>query len=166
MYQSQRVVHPIAPVFNADSKVLILGSFPSVASREQCFFYGHARNRFWPLIARLLQSEVPSSIEEKCSLLLRHRLALWDVVQNCNIVGSSDASIQNVVPNDLSIILRTASIQCIAANGACAARLYRKYCLSATGKEILLLPSTSPANAAYSLDALYEVWHAALSPYV
>ena len=154
------VVHPIPPVYRADSRILILGSFPSVKSRETGFFYGHPQNRFWPLLARVLGCAVPQSIEEKKAMLLANGIALWDVLDSCDIAGSSDSSIQNAVPNDLSPILNAAKIQAVFCNGTTASRLYERYLLPVTGMQAVRLPSTSPANASFSLDRLTEQWQA------
>jgi hypoxanthine-DNA glycosylase len=151
-------IHPFEPIYNKDSKILILGSFPSVKSREMNFFYGHPRNRFWSLMARLCKENCPMTIEEKKELLLTHQIAIWDVIASCEITGSSDASIKNVVPNDLSSILDCANIVQIYGNGATACKFYQKYTYQNTGKEIIKLPSTSPANAAWNEERLYESW--------
>ena len=150
--------HPFPAIYAPDSRILILGSFPSVKSREQRFFYGHPQNRFWRVLAALLGTSVPQTVEEKQDFLLAHRIALWDVIASCEIAGSSDASIRSAVPNDLSPILETASIRQIFTNGGTAHRLYRKYICPLTGREDIALPSTSPANAARSLDALVDAW--------
>ena len=153
-----KVIHPIEPVFDSNSKILILGSFPSVASRENMFFYGHPQNRFWRVLAAVFGCAVPESIEEKKHMLLSNRVALWDVAASCQIVGSSDSSIKDVVPNDLGIILNSAPIERIFTNGGTAHRLYKKHCLRQTGIEDICLPSTSPANARFSLDMLTAEW--------
>jgi TDG/mug DNA glycosylase family protein len=145
-------------VYNKESRILILGSFPSVKSREGAFFYHHPQNRFWKVISALCRETLPTTIEEKKWLLLRNKIALWDVIESCEIVGSSDSSIRNVVPNDISIILKTAEIQKIIANGGTAYRLYMKYIYPETNREIIKLPSTSPANATFSLERLLEEW--------
>ena len=150
--------HPFPAIYAPDSRILILGSFPSVKSREQRFFYGHPQNRFWRVLAALLGTSVPQTVEEKQDFLLAHRIALWDVIASCEITGSSDASIRNAVPNDLTPILETACIRQIFTNGGTAHRLYRKYIFPLTGREDIALPSTSPANAARSLDALIDAW--------
>ena len=150
--------HPFPAIYAPDSRILILGSFPSVKSREQRFFYGHPQNRFWRVLAALLDTDVPQSVEEKRAFLLAHRIALWDVIASCEIAGSSDASIRNAVPNDHLPILETASIRQVFTNGGTAHRLYRKYIYPLTGREDIALPSTSPANAARSLDALVDAW--------
>ena len=150
--------HPFPAIYTPDSRILILGSFPSVKSREQMFFYGHPQNRFWRVMAALLGADVPQTVEEKRAFLLANHISLWDVIASCDIAGSSDASIRNAVPNDLTPILETASIRQIFTNGGTAHRLYRKYIYPLTGREDTVLSSTSPANAARSLDALIDAW--------
>ena len=152
------VEHTFEPVYDKNSKILILGTFPSVKSRENQFFYGHPQNRFWKVIAHVTGEEVPKTIEEKKTLLLRNRIAIWDVIHSCKIIGSSDSSIQDVVVNDFSNILKNANIEKIYANGGKAYELYRKYAFEKTGREIIKLPSTSPANAGWSLERLCEAW--------
>ena len=152
------VSHDFEPVFDENSKVLILGTFPSVKSRENRFYYGHPQNRFWKVIAGLTESEVPQTIEEKKKLLLEHGIAIWDVIESCDIIGSSDSSIKNVVPADIERVVANSNIQNIYANGGTAKKLYEKYSQKKTGREIIGLPSTSPANAAYSLERLLECW--------
>ena len=152
------VQHTFEPVFDEHSRILILGSFPSVKSREIQFYYGHPQNRFWKLMAQLLDVPVPQSIDEKKTMLLTHGLALWDVIASCDIKGSSDSSIKNAVPADISRILKAANIQTIIANGGTAFRLYERYCEPVTGRPAALCPSTSPANAAFSLERLSECW--------
>ena len=146
--------HTINPVYDENSRILILGSFPSVKSREQKFFYGHKQNRFWKVVSGILGCEVPQTIEEKKEMLLKHHIAVWDVIQSCEIEGSSDASIRDVIPNDLSEILRTADIQAIYTNGGKAYELYQKYVYPVTKRGIIKMPSTSPANAAWNLARL------------
>ena len=152
------VSHDFEPVFDENSKVLILGTFPSVKSRENQFYYGHPQNRFWKVIAGLTESEVPQTIEEKKKLLLEQGIAIWDVIESCDIIGSSDSSIKNVVPADIESVVANSKIQNIYANGGTAKKLYEKYSQKKTGREIIGLPSTSPANAAYSLERLLECW--------
>ena len=152
------ITHPIDPVFDGASEVLILGSFPSVRSREAGFFYGHPQNRFWRVTAAVFAEPVPQSIEEKRAFLLRCHVALWDVIAACEIVGSADASIRSVVPNDLSRILDAAPIRAIFVNGKTAFRYYRQYAEKDTGRPAVCLPSTSPANAAWSLERLIQAW--------
>ena len=152
------VSHDFEPVFDENSKVLILGTCPSVKSRENQFYYGHPQNRFWKVIAGLTESEVPQTIEEKKKLLLEHGIAIWDVIESCDIIGSSDSSIKNVVSADIERVVANSKIQNIYANGGTAKKLYEKYSQKKTGREIIGLPSTSPANAAYSLERLLECW--------
>lgn len=143
-------IHPIDAVYDSNSKILILGSFPSVKSREDKFFYAHAQNRFWKVCAAVFKKEVPYSTEEKKLFLKECGIALWDVIGACDITASSDATIRNVVPNDISKILQAADIKKIFANGKTAERYYNKYLKDKVGREIQCLPSTSPANAAWS----------------
>ena len=152
------VVHPIAPVFDRDSGILILGSFPSVKSRESGFFYGHPMNRYWKVVSAVFGEDCPATIPEKKDFLLRNHIAVWDVIHSCEITGSSDTSIKNVTVNDLSLILNAADIRQIFANGRTAEKLYRKYIMPVTGRDCVALPSTSPANAAWSLQRLTEAW--------
>ena len=152
------IKHTIAPIYDKNSRILILGSFPSVKSREQQFFYGHKQNRFWKVLAGILGYEVPQTIEEKKEMLLANHIAVWDVIQSCEIEGSSDASIHEVIPNDLSEILATADIRAIYTNGGKAFELYDKYIYPVNGIKAQKLPSTSPANAGYSLERLKEAW--------
>ena len=155
-----RVVHEFEPVFNENSQVLILGSFPSVKSREYGFYYGHPQNRFWKLLALICGEEVPASIKAKKALCLAHGIALWDVIESCDIEGSSDSTIKNVRPNDLGAILDRCDIKQIFANGSTAYRLFVKYQQSAVGRSAVKLPSTSPANAAWNIERLYGEWRA------
>ena len=149
-----RVNHPFDPIYNEHSKILILGSFPSVRSREENFYYGHPQNRFWKLLAGLYCEAVPQTVEEKEGFLLRNGIALWDVISSCEIENSSDGSIRNAEVNDLSRIFKTADIRAVFTNGKAADRLYRKY----HGNTSRCLPSTSPANAAWSLEKLTGAW--------
>lgn len=149
-------IHNIDPVFDENSRILILGSFPSVKSREAKFFYGHPQNRFWKVISALFNEKCPETIDEKKRLLLSHHIAVWDAIKSCEITGSSDSSIKNAVPNDFTEIFKTADIKAVFANGTAAYNMYKKYCN--TGFDAVKLPSTSPANAAYSLDRLIKEW--------
>ena len=158
MKSHEKQSHMFDPVFDNESRVLILGTFPSVKSREQGFFYGHPQNRFWKLLAALTESEVPATIPEKKALLLHNHIAVWDVIESCEIIGSSDSSIRNVVPADLNRILKAVPIQAVYANGGKAYELYQKYAFPMTGYPIEKLPSTSPANAAWSMERLKEAW--------
>ena len=152
------LIHPIRPVFDKDSRILILGSFPSAKSREEGFFYGHPQNRFWRVTAQVFGEKTPMSVDEKKSFLLRNHISLWDVIGSCEIDGSSDASIRNVTVNDLSVILETADIQAVFLNGKKAEQLYKKYLLPVVKRDAVCLPSTSPANASWSLEKLVEAW--------
>lgn len=154
----EHIVHPLPPLYDSHSAVLILGSFPSVKSRESRFFYGHPQNRFWPLIAALFGAPIPKDNAEKAALILKHRLALWDVIYSCDISGSSDASIRNAEPTDLLPILRSSPIRRIFCNGSTSARLYAKYQLPILGRSAIQLPSTSPANARWRLPDLIDAW--------
>lgn len=154
----ERIVHTFAPVYDKNSKLLILGSFPSVKSREISFYYGHPRNRFWTLLSALLKQPIPVSIEEKKNLLLSYHIALWDVIQSCEIKGSSDSSIKNVVPNNILSLIEQTSVTHIYANGSKAYSLYEKYCKPDIFLPITKLPSTSPANAAFPLERLIKEW--------
>ena len=153
------IIHPISPVYDENSKVLILGSFPSVKSREECFFYGHPQNRFWKVTSAVFGENTPRTIEEKKAFLLRNHIALWDVIGSCDIDGSSDSSIRNVSANDLSVILDHTNITQIYVNGKTAYKYYQKYSEKETCRPAICLPSTSPANAAWSAERLMIAWN-------
>lgn len=155
--------HNIHPIYNKQSQILILGSFPSVKSREAQFFYHHPQNRFWKILTSLYQEPPLTTIEEKKQFLLKHHIALWDVIESCEIKGSSDSSIDNVKVNDILKILKSTKIHYIYTNGKKAHQLYQKYCLPITHKEDICLPSSSPANAQYSLERLIKEWNIILS---
>lgn len=155
----EQIIHPIPPLYDKTSKILILGSFPSVKSREGCFFYHHPQNRFWKVLAAVTDSPVPETILQKKQFLLEHHIAVWDVIASCTIIGSSDSSIKNVTPNDLTEILANAPIQQIFCNGNTAWQYYRKYQEPYTKQPAVRLPSTSPANAAWNLERLQTEWH-------
>ena len=157
--ETKRISHPIPPLFDENSEKLILGSFPSVKSREAMFFYGHPQNRFWRLLPLIFDEKIPVTIEEKSALILRHNLALWDSIQSCVITGSSDSSVKDVVPNDLSVIISNSRVTQIFCNGALSHKMYMKYIYPQTKIEAVKLPSTSPANAAFSIERLYEQWN-------
>ena len=155
-------IHPIAPVYNENSRILILGSFPSVQSRAGGFYYHHPQNRFWPLLSNLLGEALPQSIAEKKDMLLRHGIALWDVIASCTVTGSQDSSIRDVTPNDIPRLLQQTDIRRIFCNGATAYRYYTRYLLHQTGFPAQKLPSTSPANAAWPMERLMEDWRCIL----
>ncbi|MBQ8518956.1 MAG: DNA-deoxyinosine glycosylase [Agathobacter sp.] len=158
MQEYEHLTHTFDPVFDKDSKGLILGSFPSVKSRENNFYYGHPQNRFWKVLAQVFETEVPQTIEEKKAFLLEHHIAVWDVIESCTIIGSSDSSIKDVVVNDFSKVLENSSIETIYVNGGKAYELYHKYAEKQTGIPAIKLPSTSPANAAWSVERLCDEW--------
>lgn len=152
------IIHPFPPLYDASSQILILGSLPSVKSREQMFFYGHPQNRFWKVIAAVLNEEVPVTIEEKKQMLLKHHIALWDTIYSCDIIGSSDSSIKNVIPTDLKRIIGESCITRVFCNGKTSGKYYEKYQEKVLGVKAQVLPSTSPANAAFSLEKLIQIW--------
>lgn len=158
--------HNFAPVFDENSRILILGTFPSVKSRENHFYYGHPQNRFWKVTAALTGSAVPQTIEEKKRMLLAGHIAVWDVIASCQIEGSSDSSIRNVVPNDIAGLLEKTNIEAVFCNGQKAHELYVKYCEKACGKKAVKLPSTSPANASWPLERLTESWREAAKAFL
>lgn len=160
------VEHTFEPVYDIASRILILGSLPSVSSREQGFYYGHPRNRFWQVTAAVCGEEVPETILDKKQMLLRNGIALWDVISECDIIGSSDQSVKNVLPADIGSILTGPGIKEVFGNGGLAVRLYRRYQQPLTGAEIIPLPSTSPANAAYSLERLIREWKGKIEPFL
>ena len=150
--------HPIPPLYDENSKVLILGSFPSVKSRDQMFFYGHPQNRFWKVISAVMSVNTPITVEEKINFLYTKHIALWDVIASCDITGSSDSSIKNVVANDLTEIFKKANIKKIFVNGKIAEKYYNKHIRDTIGRVAVCLPSTSPANAGWNMDKLVEAW--------
>ncbi len=154
----EKFLHPISPLYDKQSKILILGSFPSQKSREQLFFYGHTQNRFWRVLAAIFGSAVPGTVDEKKTFLLSHNIAVWDVIASCRIIGSSDSTITDVVPNDINEILSYADIAGIFVNGKTAEKFYNKYIKNTVGRQAIYLPSTSPANAAWSLEKLVGEW--------
>ena len=163
------VTHEFGPVYDGASQIIILGSMPSVKSREQQFYYGHPQNRFWRVLAGVLgMDEAPATIADKRSLLLANRIALWDVIASCDIIGSADSTIKNVEQNDMSVILEAAKIEAVFTNGTKADTLFRKYCAAycAIGIPVMKLPSTSPANAAWSVERLTTVWKEAVGKYL
>lgn len=158
MGEYERISHGFAPVFDENSRVLILGTLPSGKSREMGFYYGHPLNRFWKVLAALFEETVPETIEEKKAMLLRNGVAVWDVIDSCDIIGASDSSIKNVVPADVAGILMQTGIKKVFANGSLAKKLYDRYTCGQTGVEAVKLPSTSPANARFRMEDLLESW--------
>ncbi len=160
--KQEHICHAFEPVFDKNSKILILGTMPSPKSREQGFYYSHPRNRFWPVLAKLFGETVPCTPEEKQSFALRRGIALWDVLSECDIEGASDVSIKNPKPNDLRVILDNANIKAVFTTGAAATKLYSKFCEADTGIKTIALPSTSPANAKMRLEDLVEEYRVIL----
>ena len=158
----QQIEHPFPPVVDEACRILILGSFPSGKSREDGFFYGHPQNRFWKMLATIFREELPTDIQEKCTLLLRHHIALWDVIASCEIEGSADASVRNAVPVDINLITNVATIERVICNGKLAAKLYHQHLETLVGLPAVAMPSTSPANASCSLEKLIQAWQSAL----
>ena len=154
--KAERITHAFSPVFDSESRILVLGTMPSPKSRELGFYYSHPRNRFWPVLAKIFGEGLPKTPEEKRAFCLLHKIALWDVLKECDIEGASDSSIKNAVPNDLSIILNSADIKAIFATGTTAAKLYKKFIEPETKIPAIALPSTSPANAKVKFEELCE----------
>ena len=154
----EHIKHPWNAIYDEYSKVLILGSLPSPKSRESDFYYGHPQNRFWKVLAAIFNEAVPQTIEEKQTMLLRNNIAIWDVIDECDIEGASDASIKNVVPTRIKDIIASSQIKKVICNGAKAYELYCKYQLEETAIPAVKLPSTSPANAACKLNTLIDTW--------
>lgn len=150
----QNIIHPFEPIYDQNSKILILGSFPSVKSREIGFYYGHPKNRFWTVLSIVFEEPYPDTIERKKNMILKHHLALWDVIKTCKIEGSSDSTISNVVVNDIKGLIKKTKIEKIITIGKKADSLYQKYCYPETFIASLCLYSTSPANCAISLEKL------------
>ena len=157
------VTHEFPALFDKDCEVLMLGSIPSPKSREQGFYYGHPQNRFWKVLSQVLDEPLPMTIDEKRVMLLKHHIALWDVLDSCTIIGASDTSIEDVVPNDIASLLAKTKIKQIYCTGATAHKLYEKYCEAATGIKAVKLPSTSPANCAIKFETLVEAYKKILS---
>lgn len=158
----QTVFHTIPPLYDSHSRVLLLGSIPSPKSREAGFYYAHPQNRFWRVLAAVLGEEVPQTIEAKRAMCLKHHVALWDTIARCDIAGASDTSIRNAVPNDIGKLVRESEITRIFATGGKSAELYRKLIEPQLHIPITQLPSTSPANAAWSLERLIEAYRVIL----
>lgn len=153
-----KLIHPIKPLYDENSKILILGSFPSVKSREGMFFYNHPQNRFWQVVSTVCNQPLPITIEQKKEMILKCNIALWDVIHSCEIENSSDSSIKNVTVNDFNKIISSSKITKIFTNGNKAFELYCKYCETDTGIKAVPLPSTSPANASFNLERLCDRW--------
>ncbi len=171
MAEYQHLTHEFAPVFNKESKILILGTFPSVKSREQQFYYGHPQNRFWKVLSHITKEPLPTTITEKKQLLLSHKIAIWDVIASCDIIGSSDSSIRNVIPADIASLLAKSSIAAIFGNGNKSCELFEKYTVPTLAGlshsyTIEKLPSTSPANAAWRLERLCEYWQEKINAHI
>ncbi len=166
----EHITHEFGPVYDENSKILILGSLPSVKSRQQQFYYGHPQNRFWKVLSAVLGEDIGDCIDEKKRIMLKNRIALWDVIQSCDIIGSSDSSIRNVKENDMSVILDVADIEAIFLNGTKAYELFVRYCGIVMERNappvIVKLPSTSPANAAWTVQRLIEAWGEGLGKYL
>lgn len=154
----EHIIHPFEPFFSLDSKILIVGSLPSVKSRENGFYYGHPQNRFWKMLAQIFAESMPLSIEEKQQFLAKHKIAVYDSIKECTINGSSDSSIRNVIPSDIAKIVFSSQITKILANGKTAAKYFLKYQNQNLCQMLKTLPSTSPANAAFSIEKLVEIW--------
>jgi len=152
----EKIIHPFEPIFDKNSKVLILGSLPSPKSREIGFYYGHPQNRFWKVLSKIFEEQIPSSIEGRKKFVLKYHIALWDVVKNCEIKGASDSSISNVEVNDIKGLIQKTSIKYVITTGKKADSLYQKYILPITNIESLCLPSTSPANCVVKEEKLIE----------
>lgn len=157
MQQRETHEHTLEPIYNKNSRILILGSFPSVKSREIGFYYGHKFNRFWSIMESLFSIQL-TTIDEKKSFLDKNNIALWDVISSCSIIGSSDADIEDVVPNDIEKILSIADIKAIFTNGKKAYELYNKHILPQVNREAIPLPSTSPTNATWNMERLINAW--------
>lgn len=144
--KESRIVHPLDPIYNCDSEILILGSIPSVKSREVGFYYGNPKNRFFKILSDIYDEEINNDIESKINFLHKHHIALWDVIHSCTITGSSDSSIKDVVVNDISLLIKNSKITKIYTTGKKAYHLYNKYLFKNIGIEAIYLPSSSPAN--------------------
>ena len=164
MRDYEHIIHPFEPLFDENAEILILGSLPSVKSREQGFFYGHKQNRFWRLMARLYGEPEPAydDIEAKKAIILNNHIALWDSIYSCDIIGSSDSSIKNVVPTDLKRVVEESKVKGVYCNGSTSGKYYEKYHEARLGIRAVTLPSTSPANAAWTLERLTEAWSVVL----
>ena len=162
MEEYVNINHTFEPVYDKNTRILILGTFPSVKSREYGFYYGHPQNRFWRVLSGITDSQLPVSIQEKKEFLLSHHIGIWDVIKSCTIKGSDDSSIKNVVPTDIMPIIRNSKITRVFCNGSTSGKYYKRYQQKDTGIEAVVLPSTSPANAAFSLEKLIKAWNIGL----
>ena len=154
----QHVTHEFPTLYDPASEVLILGSIPSPKSRQQAFYYGHPQNRFWKVLAAVFDAPVPQSVEEKKHLALSHGIALWDSLEECEICGASDSSIKNPVPTDIPFLLSQTRVKKVFTTGSTAWKFYQQLNYPRTGIPAIRLPSTSPANCAFSFDALVEAY--------
>ena len=154
----KKVIHPLSPIYDDTSQILLLGSLPSVKSREENFYYAHPQNRFWKVLAILFKEPFPTTKQEKTNLVLKHHVAIWDVIHSCYINGSSDASISDVKANDIAALIKKTNIKAVFTTGNTAKKYYDKYCYPNTKIEAINLPSTSTANASYSLEKLVEAY--------
>ena len=166
MSSYSHIKHTFEPIYDESSRILILGTLPSVKSREDNFYYGHPQNRFWTVLSAIVKCEIPLSVEQKKRMLISSNIAVWDVISECDIVGSSDSSIKNVVPTDIMSVTVGSDIKALFANGKTAEKLYNKYQKPLTGIDIIALPSKSPANASWSTARLTEEWRANISPFL
>ncbi len=152
------ISHPFEPIYNNKSKILILGSFPSIKSRENNFYYGHPQNRFWKILENIFNEEIDNNIQNKKEFLLKHNIALWDTIKSCNIVSSSDSSIKNAVPNDIEKIIKKSNVSCILCNGNTSYKIFNKHFKDKITIPVICLPSSSSANAKFSLTMLIDIW--------
>lgn len=152
------IIHPLKPLYDKNSKILILGSFPSIKTRESGFFYGHKQNRFWKVLSEIFKKEIDEDISKRRKFLLDNKIAVWDSIYKCDIIGSSDSSIKEVVPTNLSEIFEKSDINKVFCNGNTSYKYYEMYQEKQFGYKAFKMPSTSPANAMYSLDKLVESW--------
>ena len=160
------VNHPFKPIYNSESQILILGSFPSVKSREVCFYYGHPQNRFWKILSNIFNVNIPLSTNEKIKFLISHKIAIWDTIKSCNINSSSDSSIKNAIPNDIEMIIKNSNIKAIFCNGNTSYKIFIKYFKDKINLPIICLPSSSPANAKFSLQNLTDIWKEKIEKYI
>ena len=160
------VTHPFNPIYNNESKILILGSFPSVKSREINFYYGHPQNRFWKILGNIFNEKIQNNTDKKIDFLLKHKIALWDTIKSCQINASSDSSIKNATINDISTIILNSNIKAIFCNGNTSYKIFLKYYKDKINVPVICLPSSSPANAKYSLDTLTNIWKNEIEKYI